>query len=84
MQKLINSFMCVIAGMSLMALKVFGMPIIDFIQKRIYPEEISTVGIIIFGIIYAIIALISLIGMIVTIVFSVTLLKNVFKSYKNK
>ena len=84
MQKLINSFMCVIAGMSLMALKVLGMPIIDFIQKRIYPGEISTVGIIIFGIIYDIIALISLIGMIITIIFSVILLKNVFKTYKNK
>lgn len=84
MQKFINLFMCIIAGMSLMTLKVLGMPIIDFIQNRIYPGEISTVGIIIFGIIYDFIALISLIGMIITIVFSVTLLKSVFKSYKNK
>ena len=84
MQKFINSFICVISGISLMTLKVLGMPIIDFIQKRIYPEEISTVGIIIFGIIYDIIALISLIGMIITIIFSVILLKNVFKTYKNK
>ena len=67
-----------------MSLKLLGMPIIDFIQKRIYPGEISNVGILIFGIIYDIIALISLIGMIITIVFSVTLLKNAFKSYKNK
>ena len=84
MQKFINSFMCVISGISLMTLKILGMPIIDFIQNRIYPGEIPTVGIIIFGIIYDIIALISLIGMIITIVFSVSLLKNVFKSYKNK
>lgn len=84
MQKFINSFMCVVSGMSLMSLKLLGMPIIDFIQKRIYPGEISNVGILIFGIIYDIIALISLIGMIITIVFSVTLLKNAFKSYKNK
>ena len=84
MQKFINSFMCVISGMSLMSLKVLGMPIIDFIQKRIYPGEISTVGIIIFGIIYDIIASISLIGMIITIAFSVNLLMNIFKSYKNK
>ena len=84
MQKFINSFMCVISGMSLMSLKVLGMPIIDFIQKRIYPGEISTVGIIIFGIIYDIIASISLFGMIITIAFSVNLLMNIFKSYKNK
>ena len=84
MQKFINSFMCVVSGMSLMSLKLLGIPIIDFIQKRIYPGEISNVGILIFGIIYDIIALISLIGMIITIVFSVTLLKNAFKSYKNK
>jgi len=84
MQKFINSFMWVVSGVSLMSLKVLGMPIIDFIQKRIYPGEISNVGILTFGIIYDIIALISLIGMIVTIVFSVTLLKNAFKSYKNK
>lgn len=84
MQKFINSFMCVISGMSLMSLKVLGMPIIDFIQKRIYPGEISTVGIIIFGIIYDIIASISLFGMIITIVFSMNLLMNIFKSYKNK
>ena len=84
MQKFSNSFMCVIAGMSLMTLKVLGMPIIDFIQNRMYPGEISAIGITIFGIIYDIIALISLIGMIITIVFSVALLKNVFKSYKNK
>ena len=84
MQKFINSFMCVISGMSLMSLKVLGMPIIDFIQKRIYPGEISTVGIIIFGIIYDIIASISLFGMIITIVFSMNLLMNIFKSYRNK
>ena len=84
MQKFINSFMCVISGMSLMSLKVLGMPIIDFMQKRIYPGEISTVGIIIFGIIYDIIASISLFGMIITIVFSMNLLMNIFKSYKNK
>ena len=84
MQKFINSFMCVISGISLMSLKVLGMPIIDFIQKRIYPGEISTVGIIIFGIIYDIIASISLFGMIITIVFSMNLLMNIFKSYKNK
>ena len=84
MQKFINSFMCVISGISLMSLKVLGMPIIDFIQKRIYPEEISTVGMITFGIIYDIIASISLIGMIITIAFSVNLLMNIFKSYKNE
>ena len=84
MQKFINSFMCVVSGMSLMSLKLLGMPIIDFIQKRIYPGEISTVGIIIFGIIYDIIASISLFGMIITIVFSMNLLMNIFKSYKNK
>lgn len=84
MQQFTNSLMGVIGGISLMSLKVLGTPIIDFIQFRIYPGEMTTIGLIIFGNIYDIITLISLIGMIITIIFSATLLKNVFKSYKKK
>ena len=50
-------------------------------QEIIKADKIKPIEL---GIIYDIIALISLIGMIITIIFSVILLKNVFKTYKNK
>jgi hypothetical protein len=84
MQNYKNLLMGITSGISLMILKILGTAIISDIQFRIYPEEVTKTGLIIFGTLYDIITVLSLIGIIITTTFSLMLLKIVIKSCLHK
>ncbi len=79
-----NFLMGIVSGISLMILKILGTAIISDIQFRIYPEETTKTGLIIFKTLYDTISVLSIIGIIITAIFSLMLLKATIKSILQK
>lgn len=84
MEKYKKSLMGIITGTSLMILQTFGTQILDTIKFRIYNQDITSVGILFFGILKDIITAISLIGMIITLSFSFRIMLELKKDFREK
>lgn len=79
MDKFIKPLMGLISGVSLMLVFSFSMPIIDNIAAKLYSNGFSSFGILITGIISDALLAVSLLGVIITVVFSFNILRLVLR-----
>lgn len=85
MEKFINTLMGLISGVALMSLNILGKGIVDRISFNLTGGNIAANPLVDWGfvIIHLIILIISLIGMVLTIIFALSILKILIKSRRS-